>query len=171
MSSIFLPSARLFSLNALPVAHIKHVEWRLDLALLQSGAHLCHGFGYEILTLGCSDNKWKCIPGPFKEPHERPFNLDTFHWSDPVSIHGQVLHWYVSSKDYVISMDVNDETPRKTYLPTLGKKIDRKRYSLLEMGGYLFFVYNVSNIQIDVWILKDFAAQDCSGAMMTNNNA
>ena len=117
------------------------------------------GFGYEIFTLDCSDNKWKCIPDPFKEPHERPFNLDTFHWSDPVSIHGQVLHWYVSSKEYIISMDVNDETPRKTYLPTLGKKIDRKRYSLLEMVGYLSFVYNVSNIQIDVWILKIFAAQ------------
>ena len=117
------------------------------------------GFGYEIFTLDCSDNKWKCIPDPFKEPHERPFNLDTFHWSDPVSIHGQVLHWYVSSKEYIISKDVNDETPRKTYLPTLGKKIDRKRYSLLEMVGYLSFVYNVSNIQIDVWILKIFAAQ------------
>ncbi|XP_030924945.1 F-box protein At5g49610-like [Quercus lobata] len=117
------------------------------------------GFGYEIFTLGCSDNKWKCIPGPFKVPFERPFNLDTFRWSDPVSIHGQVLHWYVSSKEYIISMDVNDETPRKTYLPTLGEEIDKKRYSLLEMGGYLSVVYNVSDIQIDVWILKDFAAQ------------
>nr|XP_023895090.1 F-box protein At5g49610-like [Quercus suber]POF21239.1 f-box protein [Quercus suber] len=117
------------------------------------------GFGYEIFTLGCSDNKWKCIPGPFKVPFERPFNLDKFRWSDPVTIHGQVLHWYVSSKEYVISMDVNDETPKKTYLPTLGEEIDRKRYSLLEMGGYLSVVYNVSNIQIDVWILKDFAAQ------------
>ena len=76
-----------------------------------------------------------------------------------MSIHGQVLHWYVSLKEYVISMDVNDETPRKTYLPTLGEEIDKKRYSLLEMGGYLSVVYNVSNIQIDVWILKDFSAQ------------
>ena len=118
-----------------------------------------NGFGYEIFTLVCSDNKWKCIPGPFKVPFEQLFNFNRFHWSDPVSIHGQVLHWYVSSKEYVISMDVNDETPRKTYLPTLGEEIDRKIYSLLEMGGYLSIVYNVSNIQIDVWILKDFAAQ------------
>jgi F-box interacting protein len=117
------------------------------------------GLGYEIFTLGCSDNKWKCIPGPFKEPYERPFQLYTFRWSDPVSMHGQILHWYVSSNQYVISMDVNDEKPRKTYLPTLGKEIKRERYSMLEMGGYLSVVYNVSNIQIDIWILKDFVAQ------------
>ncbi|KAK9289761.1 hypothetical protein L1049_007920 [Liquidambar formosana] len=115
-------------------------------------------FGYEIFTLGCSDNEWKRIPGPFKEPYDRPFCLD-FNWGDPVKINDQFLHWYVSSSQFIISMDVTDENSRKTYLPDCSEEIDKSKYALLEMGGYLSLVYKVSGIQIDVWILRDFQAQ------------
>ncbi|GFY82308.1 hypothetical protein Acr_02g0005480 [Actinidia rufa] len=62
-------------------------------------------FGFEIFALGCSDNSWRRVSGPWKDPWERPFDLK-FRWSDPVLVSGRFLHWYVNSHQYIISMDV-----------------------------------------------------------------
>ncbi|KAJ4704512.1 F-box domain containing protein [Melia azedarach] len=114
------------------------------------------GFGMEMFTLGCSDNAWKKIPGPFEVPQERPFNVRTFRWTNLVSINGQFLHWDVGSDAYIISMNISDEKWRRIHLPGY----DRYRYDLLDMGGSLALLYKVSNTQIDVWTLEDFEKQD-----------
>ncbi|KAK1562882.1 hypothetical protein Q3G72_018465 [Acer saccharum] len=116
------------------------------------------GFGFEIFTLGCSDNSWRTIPGPFQESYERPYNLQTFWWRDPVSVNGRVMHWYVDSKEYVVSMNMSDEKAYKTYLPKLDEEdqeIEKDRYCFIELGGNLSFFYKDSSTQIDVWIMKD----------------
>ncbi|KAK4857651.1 hypothetical protein QYF36_004068 [Acer negundo] len=125
--------------------------------------HMCADqFGYEIFTLGGSDDSWKRIPGPFEESYDRPFNGETFRWGDPVLINGQVMHWYVDSDEYAVSMNISDEKTYRTYFPDIGQGIDKERYKLLEMGRYLAFVYKVSSSQIDVWILKDYChGQNC----------
>ncbi|KAL5809168.1 hypothetical protein ACOSQ3_029859 [Xanthoceras sorbifolium] len=112
-------------------------------------------YGYEIFTLGCSDNAWRKVPGPFKEPYERPSNVQSFRWRDPVLVNGRVMHWYVDSKEYVVSMNISDEQPYKTYFPEFDEEIQKHRYRFIEMGGNLSFWYQVSGTQIDVWILKD----------------
>ncbi|KAK1563512.1 hypothetical protein Q3G72_028570 [Acer saccharum] len=116
------------------------------------------GFGFEIFTLGCSDNSWRTIPVPFQESDERPYNLQTFRWRDPVSVNGRVMHWYVDTKEYVVSMNMSDEKAYKTYLPKLDQKdqeIEKERYCFIELGGNLSFFYKDSSTQIDVWIMKD----------------
>ncbi|KAJ4704518.1 F-box domain containing protein [Melia azedarach] len=113
------------------------------------------GFGFEIFTLGGSDYAWKRIPGPFKSFRERPFRLGDFKWSDPVSINGQVFHWYVQSNRYIVSRDISDEIPRKTFLPRQHKR-NKHRFVFLEMGGKLALLYYVYSTQTDVWILEDF---------------
>ncbi|KAJ4704515.1 F-box domain containing protein [Melia azedarach] len=115
--------------------------------------------GFEIFTLGGSDNAWKKIRGPFKFSHERPYIIGHFKWSDPVSINGQVFHWNVDSNNYIVSMDISDEIPRKTVLPIHHGR-NMHRFKFLEMGGKLALLYYVSNIQIDVWILEDFLGQN-----------
>ncbi|PON63716.1 F-box domain containing protein [Trema orientale] len=113
-------------------------------------------FGFEVFTLGSSE--WKIIPGPFHdhELHNRPFD-ERYRWSDPLSTDGQLfLHWKVASDSYIISMDACKETFRKTHLP---HHIDKKRYSLLEMNGYLALISNVSSTQFDVWVLKNYQEQ------------
>ncbi|KAJ4704517.1 F-box domain containing protein [Melia azedarach] len=117
------------------------------------------GFGFEIFTLGCSDNAWKRISGPFKSSTEPPFFTHSFQWSDPVSINGQVFHWYVESEMYIVSLDIGDEIPRKTFLPGHHKRY-KYRFEFLEMGGKLALLYYVSSAQIDVWILEDFPEQN-----------
>lgn len=116
------------------------------------------GFGYKIFNLGRSYNSWRIISGPFKEPHERPFDVYDFCWTDPVSINNQVLHWSVDSDRFVISMDVTHEKSRKTNLPDIGE-IYKARYEMLDMGGRLGFVYKVSYDQIDIWVLEDYHQQ------------
>ncbi|KAK3226213.1 hypothetical protein Dsin_006075 [Dipteronia sinensis] len=116
------------------------------------------GFDFEIFNLGCSDNSWRTIPGPFRESYERPFNLQTFQWRDPVSVNGRVMHWYVDTKEYVVSMNISDEKAYKTYLPKLDQEdqeIEKDRYCFIELGGNLSFFYKDSSTQIDVWIMKD----------------
>ncbi|KAL3531730.1 hypothetical protein ACH5RR_005251 [Cinchona calisaya] len=116
-------------------------------------------FGFEIFNLGCPDATWKRIPGPWNGLQERPFNFENFSWSDPVSVNGRVLHWYVASDKYIISMDVSEEISIKTYLPYTGEEIEKDRYTLVELGGDLSFVYSLSDIQVDVWTLDDFREQ------------
>ncbi|KAG5550414.1 hypothetical protein RHGRI_015390 [Rhododendron griersonianum] len=57
-------------------------------------------FGFEIFTIGGSDNEWKRVCGPWKDAHhERPFDLD-FYWSDPILTNERFMHWFVDSDDY-----------------------------------------------------------------------
>ena len=112
-------------------------------------------FGLEIFNLGWSKEKWKRIPGPFNEPLERPFNPQTFRWTNVVSVNGQFLYWNVESNRYIVGMNVSDEKWRRINLPDGGEH----RYDLLEMGGKLALFYPVSDTQIDVWILEEFEEQ------------
>ena len=41
-------------------------------------------------------------------------------------------------------------------LPDGGKKIDSHKYALMEFYGHLSLIHNVSNTQIEIWILEDF---------------
>ncbi|GMP51025.1 hypothetical protein CsSME_00017416 [Camellia sinensis var. sinensis] len=121
--------------------------------------HICTLlFRFEIFTIDGSDNAWKRVCGPWKHPFEWPFDLD-FHLNDPVLVNERFVHWYVNSDEYVISIDLSNERVIKTHLPDHGKGIDKHRYTLLELDGYLSLVHNASNTQIDVWILEDFHSQ------------
>ncbi|XP_057503315.1 uncharacterized protein LOC130786883 [Actinidia eriantha] len=115
-------------------------------------------FGFEIFALGCSDNSWRRVSGPWKDPWERPFDLK-FRWSDPVLVSGRFLHWYVNSHQYIISMDVSDESFRATLFPGCDHPITRDNYSLLELGDCLSFVCHGFDWKIDVWVLEDFHRQ------------
>lgn len=110
------------------------------------------GFGLEIFNLSSSDNAWKRVPGLFDAPLERPFNPQTFRWTDVVSVNGQFLYWNVKSNRYIVCMNVSDEKWRRINLPDC----DKHRYDLLEMGGKLALFSQDSNTQIDVWILEEF---------------
>lgn len=113
-------------------------------------------YGFEMYTLGCLDGNWKRLPGPFEgKVYERPSNVEDFRWSDHVTINGHILQWYVESNEYVISMDASYEKCSKTYLPDCDQKIDKDNYKLLQLGGDLSFVHQVSSIQTDVWILEN----------------
>lgn len=83
--------------------------------------------GLKVFTLGCSDNGWKRIPGPFVPMNDLPFKvLFFFNWTDPVSVERQVLYWFVESNRF-ISMNV------------LGKH----NYDLVETGGKLALLLKV----------------------------
>ncbi|GLT89472.1 hypothetical protein SLE2022_074510 [Rubroshorea leprosula] len=138
------------------------------------------GFGFEIFAFFIDnktfsfmspDNTWKRIPGPFNAPCERPFNIEQFTWSDPVLIGGQVMHWFVDSDKYIISMDISDEKVSKTNLPNWGKQINRLKYDLVEIDGKLSFMYRYNSCIIDIWILKDFAKQVWSKEHSINASA
>lgn len=118
-------------------------------------------FGFEIFTIGGSDNEWKRVCGPWKDAHhERPFDLD-FYWSDPILTNERFMHWFVDSDDYFISMDVSEEKFFKMRLPAgCGKAINRHKYHLMEFDGNLALAHSVSPTQIDIWILGDFHGQD-----------
>ncbi|GMN47867.1 hypothetical protein TIFTF001_017041 [Ficus carica] len=110
-------------------------------------------FGFEIFTLGCSENEWKVIPGPFSGPHDRPFD-EMFRWSDPLSTNGQlILHWDVASRKYLISFDTCEERFKRTKFPC---SFDKGTGTLLEKGGNLSFVHRSSSTQFDVWVLEGF---------------
>lgn len=113
-------------------------------------------FGFEIFNLaGPPDAAWRIIPGPWEGLQERPYDFERFSWSDPISVNGRVLHWHVASNEYIISMDVSEEISTKTYLPNISEEIESYKYTLAELGGYLSFVYALSDIQVDIWILDD----------------
>ncbi|KAH7867432.1 hypothetical protein Vadar_033304 [Vaccinium darrowii] len=114
-------------------------------------------FGFEIFTLAGSDKEWKRVCGPWKDSYDRPFDID-FRWSDPILTNERFMHWYVSSDDYFISMDVSEEKFFKIWLPPgCGKA---HKYGLMEFGGNLALAHNVSATQIDIWSLGDFQRQD-----------
>ncbi|KAK2657522.1 hypothetical protein Ddye_010574 [Dipteronia dyeriana] len=114
-----------------------------------------NGYRFEIFALGCFDNDWRTVPGPFKEPYEPPFDVETFEWGDPVSVNGRVMYWYVDTNEYFVSMNISNEKAYKMYLPKLDQEIEIGRFSFMEMGGNLSFWYQISSTQIDVRILKD----------------
>ncbi|KAK2657555.1 hypothetical protein Ddye_010607 [Dipteronia dyeriana] len=108
--------------------------------------HICgDGYRFEIFTLGCSDNAWRTVPGPFQESYEPPFDIETFEWRDPVLVSGRVMHWYVDLNEYVVSMNIRDEKAYKRYLPKLDWEIEKDRYGFIKMGGNLSFWYQISS--------------------------
>ena len=78
-------------------------------------------FGLEIFNLDWSKEKWKRIPGPSNEPLKRPFNPQTFRWTNVVSINGQFLYWNVESNRYIVGMNVSDEKWRRINLQDSGE--------------------------------------------------
>ncbi|OIT01061.1 hypothetical protein A4A49_51579 [Nicotiana attenuata] len=110
-------------------------------------------YGFEIFNLSSGDEHWKRVSGPWEDLNDRPFNPVKFCWKDPVSINGRILHWYVDSSEYIISMQVNEARFSRTYLPTRGKT---NNYGLAQLGEFLSFINCDSGITIDVWILEDF---------------
>ncbi|XP_070008459.1 putative F-box protein At5g50220 [Nicotiana sylvestris] len=116
-------------------------------------------YGFEVLNLGSADNEWERVSGPWEDLNDRPFNPLNFSWKDPVSINGRILHWYVDSNEYIVSMQVKEGKCSITHLPKLGNVIKRNNYSLAELGGYLSFIHSASEIEMDVWILEDFRGQ------------
>ncbi|MBA0625489.1 hypothetical protein Godav_010679 [Gossypium davidsonii] len=121
------------------------------------------GYGIEVFTIG-SDKTWRKVPLPW--PVEKPLRGDLdkfedmkFFWRDPVSIKGQVFHWFVDSEKYIFSMDISNEKVSKTKLPYIGKTIMKEHYDLVAMDEKLAFVYKGSESKIDVWVLDDFGRQ------------
>ncbi|KAG5583737.1 hypothetical protein H5410_044171 [Solanum commersonii] len=114
-------------------------------------------YGFEIFNLnGANDEShWKQIPGSWADADdvsERQFNPLNFRWKNPVSINGRIQHWYVDSSEYIISMQVNEAKFSRTNLPE--ELIQRGRYELVELGGFLSIVHYDSDTRMDVWNLE-----------------
>ncbi|OIT18810.1 hypothetical protein A4A49_53882 [Nicotiana attenuata] len=90
-------------------------------------------YGFEMLNLGSADNEWERVSGPWEDLNDRPFNPLNLSWKDPVSINGRILHWYVDSGEYIVSMQVKEGRCSITHLPKLGNVIKRNNYSLVEL--------------------------------------
>ncbi|XP_012442293.1 putative F-box protein At3g25460 [Gossypium raimondii] len=121
------------------------------------------GYGIEVFTIG-SDKTWRKVPLPWPVEKPRRGDLDKFEdmkffWRDPVSIKGQVFHWFVDSEKYIFSMDISNEKVSKTKLPYIGKTIMKEHYDLVAKDEKLAFVYKGSESKIDVWVLNDFGRQ------------
>ena len=107
--------------------------------------------------MGGLQGEWRRIPGPF-EVYDQPYNnIDDFSWSDPVSINGEVLHWYVDSCEFLISMDASDERFSRTPLPDCDKKVYEGNYALVEKRwmGRLSFAHTISYKEMDVWVMEE----------------
>lgn len=115
------------------------------------------GFGFEIFTLGDSSNAWKQISGPWNNSFELPSGLLDNGWSDPVSINGRFLYWNVLSPEFVLSMDVSEETIIKIQLPCDSGQESAllQSYHLRELEGHLSLTYAVPNAAMDIWILEE----------------
>lgn len=74
-----------------------------------------------------------------------------------MSINGRILHWYVDSAKYFMSMDVKEGKFNRTYLPERVKVINEMiDYALIELDGFLSFINCDSETTMNVWILEDF---------------
>ncbi|KAL9991976.1 putative F-box domain-containing protein [Helianthus debilis subsp. tardiflorus] len=98
----------------------------------------------------CNSLKWKKISGPYYTGQRR------YYWDDPVSVQGRYFHWDVHCSKYLVSMDTVKERFRQTCLPGSDVFPMNKRYSLVEMGGFLSLLHKVSVDKINVWMLKDY---------------
>ncbi|XP_059306934.1 uncharacterized protein LOC132058456 [Lycium ferocissimum] len=117
-------------------------------------------YRFEIFNLSSADENWERVSGPWEDINDRPFNLGNFYWKNAVSINGRILHWYVESSEYFISMEVKEAGFTRTYLPERGDVINKtNNYALVGLGGFLSVVYCDSDTQMDVWILEDFHGQ------------
>ncbi|KAK6779183.1 hypothetical protein RDI58_021367 [Solanum bulbocastanum] len=116
-------------------------------------------YGFEIFNVSCADDElhWERVSSPWEDLNDRPFNPVKFHWKNPVSINGRILHWYVDSAEYFITMQVKEEKFSRTYLPERVKEINKtKDYALVELDGFLSFINCDSEKSMNVWILEDF---------------
>ncbi|XP_076903706.1 F-box protein At3g07870-like [Bidens hawaiensis] len=109
----------------------------------------------ELLILkgdiaSCSSLAWKKIAGPYYTGQRR------YYWDDPVSVQGRYFHWDVHCNKYLVSMDTVKERFRQTRLPVSDVFPMNKRYFLVEMGGFLSLLHNVTFDKINIWMLKDY---------------
>uniref|UniRef100_A0A3Q7IUY4 F-box domain-containing protein n=1 Tax=Solanum lycopersicum TaxID=4081 RepID=A0A3Q7IUY4_SOLLC len=116
-------------------------------------------YGFEIFNVSSDNDElhWKRVSSPWEDLNDRPFNPINFHWKNPVSINGRILHWYVNSAEYFITMQVKEEKFSRTYLPERVKQINEtKNYALVELDGFLSFINCDSEKTMNVWVLEDF---------------
>lgn len=77
-----------------------------------------------------------------------------------MSINGRILHWYINSSEYFVSMDVKVGKFSRTYLPECGEVINKtNNHTLLQLDGLFSFITCDCKTTIDVWILEDFHEQ------------
>ncbi|XP_015086856.1 F-box protein At5g49610-like [Solanum pennellii] len=116
-------------------------------------------YGFEIFNVSSDNDElhWERVSSPWEDLNDRPFNPINFHWKNPVSINGRILHWYVDSAEYFITMQVKEEKFSRTYLPERVKQINKKKnYALVELDGFLSFINCDSEKTMNVWVLEDF---------------
>ncbi|XP_026415637.1 uncharacterized protein LOC113311017 [Papaver somniferum] len=100
-------------------------------------------FGCEIIVVG--SHTWRAVDGPssglINQLGKAPIvAIGAFHWMP-----------HIENSDYIVSMGIDDEKFRKIKLPNPSGKFD----GLVDMGGCLSFLNQVSLNQLDVWILED----------------
>ena len=116
-------------------------------------------YGFEIFNVSSDDDElhWERVSSPWEDLNDRPFNPINFHWKNPVSINGRILHWYVDSAEYFITMQVKEEKFSRTYLPERVKQVNKtKNYALVELDGFLSFINCDSEKTMNVWVMEDF---------------
>ncbi|TMW92236.1 hypothetical protein EJD97_013314 [Solanum chilense] len=119
-------------------------------------------FGFEIFNLSNADENWKwerVDSALWEGLNNQPFDVN-FCWKNLVSINGRILHWYVNSSEYFVSMDVKQGKFSITYLPERDEVVNKtNNYALIQLDGFLSFITCDSEATMDVWILEDFHGQ------------
>ncbi|TMW82748.1 hypothetical protein EJD97_005059, partial [Solanum chilense] len=122
-------------------------------------------FSFEIFNLSSGEENWKWERVDFdlwEGLINQPFDVN-FCWKNLVSINGRILHWYVNSSEYVVSMEVKEGKFSIDYLPECDEVINKtNNYVLIQLDGFLSFITCDSETTMDVWILEDFHRQDWS---------
>ncbi|KAI3852016.1 hypothetical protein MKW98_020015 [Papaver atlanticum] len=100
-------------------------------------------FGCEIIVVG--SHTWRAVDGPSSgliyQLGKAPIvAIGAFHWMP-----------HIVNSDYIVSMGIDDEKFRKIKLPETSGRYD----GLVDMGGFLLFVHQVSRNQLAIWILKE----------------
>ncbi|KAG5583740.1 hypothetical protein H5410_044174 [Solanum commersonii] len=119
-------------------------------------------FGFEIFNLSNDEENWKWerIDSYLWEGvNNQPFDVK-FCWKKLVSINGRILHWYVNSSEYFVSMDVKEGKFSRTYLPQRDEVVNKtNNYALIQLDGFLSYITCDSEATMDVWILEDSHGQ------------
>ena len=100
-------------------------------------------FRFEIFNLSSGEENWKWerVDSDLWEGLiNQPFDVN-FCWRNLVSINVRILHWYVNSSEYVVSMDVKEGKFSIAYLPKRDKVVDKtNNYVLIQLDGFLSFI-------------------------------
>ncbi|KAH0638336.1 hypothetical protein KY285_034922 [Solanum tuberosum] len=104
--------------------------------------------------------KWERVYSDLWEGvNYQPFDVN-FCWKNLVSINGRILHWYVNSSEYFVSMDIKEGKFSITYLPERDDVVNKtNNYALIQLDGFLSYITCDSEATMDVWILEDFHGQ------------